>query len=129
MEFRRVEGIDTYHFPPDLIGHPLLAWMGEDYVVYMALRLLERFREQDSGTEMLGIKCEGWPALSTRVSETTGEVVGMVAEVNLQILLRDSRKRPWRLRGLGRFTADNLEQGEGKATSVGFDVKSTEEAT
>jgi Protein of unknown function (DUF1579) len=52
VEQRQIDGIDVYNFPADLLGHPLLAWMGEDYVRFIAAELLRRFQQQDAGTEM-----------------------------------------------------------------------------
>jgi hypothetical protein len=128
MEQRQVEGIDAYDFPADLLGHPLLAWMGGDYVRFIATELLRRFRQQDPGTEMLGIKCEGRPKLLTSAGERTGTVRGVVAEFNLQVLLRSSSGRCWRLRGDGRFSAAGLDRPGQASVSVGFDIRSTEEA-
>jgi len=45
MEHRQVDGIDCYNFPADLIGYPLLSWMGEDYARFIALELLKRFQQ------------------------------------------------------------------------------------
>jgi hypothetical protein len=61
MKQRQVEGIDTYNFPMDLLNHPLLVWRGRDYVRFVAVELLSRFRHQDAGIEMLAIKCERQP--------------------------------------------------------------------
>jgi len=128
MEQRQVEGIDAYGFPADWVGHPLLAWMGDDYVRYVATELLKRFRQQDAGTEMLAIKCEEQPRLLTSADERTGAVRGVVAEFNLQVLLQASNGQCWRLRGDGKFSAASLDQPGRASASLGFDISSTEEA-
>ena len=129
MEHRQVDGIDAYNFPSDLLGHPLLVWMGDDYVQFVAAELLARFREQDAGTEMVAIKCEEQPKLLTSVDEQKGTVRGVVAEFNLQVLLLASSGQHWRLRGDGRFTADGLGQPGRASVTVGFEILSTEEVT
>jgi hypothetical protein len=127
MDLRQVEGIDVYSFPADLLGHPLLAWMGDDYVRFIAVELLQRFRNQDAGTEMLGIKCENRPQLLTSVDARTGAVRGVVVEFNLQVLLQASSGRCWRLRGDAKFSAVGLDQPGRASVTVGFDIRSTEE--
>jgi hypothetical protein len=128
VEQRQVEGIDAYNFPADLVGHPLLAWMGDDYVKFVAVELLRRFRQQDGATEMLAIKCEERPKLLTSVDERTGTVQGVVAEFSLQVLLQASSGQCWRLRGDTKFSAVGLDQPERASVDVGFDIRSTEEA-
>jgi len=128
MEQRQVEGIDTYDFPADLLRHPQLAWMGDDYVRFVAAELLRRFCQQDAGTKMLAIKCEARPKLLSSADERTGTVRSVVAEFNLQVLVRASNGQCWRLRGDGRFSAEALDQPGRASVTVGFDIRSTEEA-
>jgi hypothetical protein len=128
MEKRQVNDIDAYNFPADLLGHSLLTWMGDDYVRFIAVELLQRFRRQDAGTEMLAIKCEDRPKVLTTADERTGTVRGVVVELDLQLLLQASNGQCWRLRGDGRFSAVGLDQPGRASVSVGFDIRSTEEA-
>jgi hypothetical protein len=128
MEQRQIEGIDTYNFPADLHGFPLLAWMGDDYVRFVTIEMLRRFRQQDASTEMLAIKCEERPKLLTNADKRTGAVQGVVAEFNLQVLLQASNGQCWRLRGDAKFSALGLDQPERTSVSVEFDLRSTEEA-
>ena len=128
MEQRQVDGIDAYGFPSDLLGHPLLAWMGGDYVRFVAAELRRRFQQQDAGSEMVAIKCEERPKLLTSADERTGTVRGVVAEFNLQVLLLASSGQHWRLRGVGRLSVVGLDQPGRPSVSVGFDIRSTEEA-
>jgi hypothetical protein len=127
VEQRRVDGIETYGFPSDLLGHPLLTWMGADYLRFVMAELLQRFRQQDPGTEMLAVKCEAPPRLSTEAGQHTGTVRGVKAEFDLQVLLRASSGRRWRLRGIGNFGAADLDQPAGTSVSVGFNLRSAEE--
>jgi hypothetical protein len=129
MEQRQVDGIDAYNFPTDLYGHPLLAWMGDDYAQYVAAELLRRFRQQDAGTEMVAIKCEERPQLLTSVDERTGTVRGVVAMFNLQVLLLASSGQHWCLYGDGRFTAIGLDQPGQASITMGFEVRSTNVVT
>src|SRR5580692_7399374 len=99
MVQRQIEGIDTYGFPEDLLEHSLLAYMGDDYIRYITVELLKRFRQQDDNSEMLAIKCEERPQLLTRVDENTGTVQSIVVNFNLQVLLQASDGQYWRLRG------------------------------
>jgi hypothetical protein len=123
---RQVDGIDAYNFPDDLLGHPLLAWMGDDYVRFVADKLLRRFRQQDAGTEMVAIKCEERPELLTTAADRSGVVSGVVAVFSLQVLLLASSGQHWRLRGEGRFTASGLDQPGRASVVVGFEIRSTE---
>ena len=128
MELRQVEGIDVYNFPTDLHGHPLLGWMGDDYVRFVAAELLRRFRQQDVGSEMVAVKCEERPKFLTSADERTGAVLGVVAEFNLQVLLLASSGQHWRLRGDCKFSVVGLNQPRPASVSVEFDIRSTEEA-
>lgn len=127
MVQRQVDGIDAYNFPDELIGHPLLEWMGTDYVQFVVAELLRRFRQQDAGTEMVAINCEEPPKLLTSADESSGTVRGVVVEFSLQVLLLASSGQHWRLRGNGRFSAAGLDQPRRASVSVGFEVRSTEE--
>ena len=127
MQYRQVEGIDTDNFPDDLRGHPLLGWMGEDYVRFVAVELLARFRQQDARTEMLSIKCEDRPRVTTTAAEPSGTVRGVVLELPLQVLLQSSAGSYWRLKGEGRFAASGLGGPESPAVTVAFDVRSQEQ--
>jgi hypothetical protein len=127
-EHFQVADIDAYGFPEELNGHPLLAWMGNDYVQYIAEELLQQFREQDAGTQMLAIKCEEQPRILTSLNERTNRVRGVVAKFNLQVLLKASNGQHWRLRGDGTFRAAGLDEPELPSTKVQFELRSTEEA-
>jgi hypothetical protein len=124
---RLVDGIDVYDFPEDLLGHPLLAWMGDDYVRFVADELLRRFRQQDAGTEMVAIKCEERPELLTTADDRSGVVSSVEAVFRLQVLLLASSGQHWRLRGDGRFSATGLDQPGRASVSVGFEIRSSEE--
>lgn len=124
MTHRQIDGIDAYNFPEELDGHPLLRWMGDDYARFIAVELLARFREQDAGTDMLAMKCEGRPEMTTRVDDGTGSVVAVDVRVPLQILLRDTNNACWRLRGLGEFVSDNRHP----TVRVAFEIESSERA-
>ncbi|MHB1561068.1 MAG: hypothetical protein ACYC61_26760 [Isosphaeraceae bacterium] len=128
MEQRKVDGIDAYGFPPDLVGHPLLAWMGEDYLRFVTTELLRKFAEQDPGTQMMIIKCEAPPRLSTEADLATGVVRDVAVEFDLTVLLRALSGRRWRLRGTSKFGASRLDQPQGHTITVGFDLRSAEEA-
>lgn len=128
MEYRQVDGFDAYGFPEELVGHPLLAWMGEDYVRFVGDELMEKFRRQDADAELIALKCEQLPELSTSVDERSGVVRVVVAEFDLQVLLRASDGRHWRLRGDGKFTARDLDQKQKTSVTVGFNIRSNEPA-
>lgn len=119
--------IAVYGFPRDLDGHPLLAWMGEDWVSFVAAELLTALRRQDADTVMEAIKCEGRPTLETRADGASGVVNAVSLSVPLQLLLRDSRGRHWRLRGVGAFNGEGLARPEGPTHRVSFEIESSEE--
>ncbi|MEO7036666.1 MAG: hypothetical protein ABI548_22150 [Polyangiaceae bacterium] len=116
MEYRQVDGVDIYDFPTELVEHPLLAWMGDDYVQYVIKKLLGKFQQQDAGTVMLAIKCEQKPDLQTSLKEAAGTVTHVVLTLFLQILLETANGARWRLKGIGVFTP----------TSVSFALNSSE---
>jgi hypothetical protein len=125
MDHYQIDGIDAYGFPGDLRGHPLLSWMGEDYVRHLALELVARFRQQDSGTSMLSIQCDRAPSLQSTVDERTGTVQGVDLSVGLTIVLRDSNGGSWKLSGDATSRATGLGTGI-LSTTIGFDIRSTE---
>jgi hypothetical protein len=102
--------------------------MGDDYTQYIAAELLARFRKQDGHTEMLALKCESRPEVSTRVQDGTGTVTGVSVKVPLQLLLQDKDKDCWRLRGIGEFVADQLHLPNARTVRIGFDIESSESA-
>ncbi|HAY22557.1 MAG TPA: hypothetical protein DCY27_10410 [Desulfobacterales bacterium] len=127
MEYRQVEGVDAYGFPADLVGHPLLLWMGEDYVRYVIEELLQGLRKQDPGTEMLVIQCDEKPQFETWVDKKTETVRGVEVEFKLQVLLQGSSGQYWRLRGNGRFRVDGLDHPGQWQGNTAFDILSSEE--
>jgi hypothetical protein len=126
VEQRQVDGIDTYGFPRELLGHPQLVWMGEDYVQFIAAELLVGFRKNDPATEMLAMHCEQQPELSIRADERTGTAIGADATFSMQVLLQSSNGQCWRLRGDARFTADGLNQRDAAQVAVAFVIRSSE---
>ena len=127
MEHRQVDGIDAYGFPSDLRGNPLLGWMGDDYVRFIAIELLERFQSQDPETEMLAIKCESQPDVASGIEDGTGVVRRVTVKTELQVLLRSKSTVCWRLRGVGPFEAQGLHTPSHTAVTVGFEIQSTEQ--
>ncbi|MGH2950092.1 MAG: hypothetical protein ACRDPC_28150 [Solirubrobacteraceae bacterium] len=91
----------AYGFPRDLDGHPLLAWMGEDWVSFVARELLAELRMQDAGTEMVGLACTGEPELATRVAGTAMTAVSL--RIPLQLRLRDGARAERVIEGTGAF--------------------------
>ena len=125
MDHRKVDDIDAYGFPERLYGYPMLAWMGPDYVDYVTRALLAVFRRQDEGTEMLGIRCEGEPSLTTR-ARADGTIVGVVLELPLQVLLKDSSGGGWRLKGKGTFEGHDLTVPGKAGGRTSFALEATE---
>src|SRR5437763_544590 len=109
MAYRQVDGIDTHDFPDDLLGHPLIGWMGDDYVQFIASELQRRFREQDAGSDLIAMKCEAFPIIETSALED-GTVRAVVTVFSLQLLIRASHGNHWRIRGGGMFRAEKLDQ-------------------
>src|SRR4051812_19441550 len=108
MSSPQIAEIELYDFPESLVGHPLLEWMGADYVQFIATELLLRFRDQNPGTLMLAMKCESHPDISTQVEEVTGTAREVAVRAALQITLQDKDGDRWRLQGTGTFTATRL---------------------
>ena len=127
MEHRQVDGIDAYNSPPDIGDNPLLGWMGDDYVKYIALTLLDRFHDQDAEAEMLGIKLENEPSLETVTREADNVVCQVGAGFELQVLLRSSSGEDWRLKGIATFVARELEQRNSTTVEVTFSIEHSEQ--
>lgn len=109
--------ITAHGFPHDLDGHPLLAWMGVDWVGFVALELLAGFREQDRATDMLEIGATGPPELETR---GRGERVASVTlRIGVQVRLRDGAGTERQVQGIATFTGP-------EPRSSAFDVLSPE---
>ena len=120
--------IQAYGFGSELDSHPLLRWMGDDWVSFVALELLSEFRKQDPGTDLLAVKCEVPPELQTRADERSGTVTEVALRLSLQVLLRDSSGSAWRLRGVGEFTGRGLAGDEPPSHAVSFEIETTERA-
>lgn len=128
MNGRRIDGVEALEFPSDLDRHPLLAWMGDDWVRFVTLALLAQFRKQDPGTELVTIECEGAPDLETGAQAASGAVTAVQLRLPLQLLLRDSSRTEWRLRGVGGFAGQGLDGREPPRNSVSFELESTQRA-
>ena len=120
--------IQVYGFGTELDGHPLLGWMGDDWVRFVALELLGQFRKQDAGTELLAVKCEAAPELQTRVQEGSNAVTEVELRLALQVLLRDSSGSSWRLRGVAEFTGRGLAGEQPASHTASFEIATTERA-
>ena len=95
--------ISAHGFPRDLDGHPALAWMGDDWVSYIALRLLEQFRAQVPGTEMTRIGCVGAPSMEVR-SAADGAVRAVTVRVGLEMMLASGEGEARHVQGRATFT-------------------------
>lgn len=108
----------AHGFPRDLDGHPPLAWMGEDWVSFVALQLLAQLRTQDPGTELLELWCTGPVDVETRAADSA--VSSMVVRIPLELRLRDGSGAEHVLSGIGTF-------GGPEPRTVGFEIETPEE--
>jgi hypothetical protein len=99
-ELEQVLEVDTYGFPCDLLGHPLLSWMGSSHVEYVVRQLSAGLRKQDEGASLLGVKCQATPEMRTIVNENTGAVTSVTLSLALQVLIRSGSGVAWRLSGI-----------------------------
>jgi hypothetical protein len=125
----QVNGIDTYGFPTELYTHPLLSWMGENYVDYVAQALIEQLRKQDAGTRLIAMKCEKPPELTTSLRGSAGHTNRVSLHIALQLLVQDTQATYWRLRGIAGFEYIDADDRAQQSVSVFFDLQNTEEAT
>jgi hypothetical protein len=124
---QQTEMVDIYDFPADLINYPLIAWMGDNYIRFIAVELLRRFQQQDAGAKLLAMKCESPPKFASRANEQTGAITQVVVDFDLQLLLKSSDGKSWRLRGISRFAAHALDQTQYPPIQVAFEMSSKEE--
>ncbi len=96
--------LKAHGFPRDLDGHPLLAWMGEDWVRHVALALLTELRKQDPGTTMSAINCGEPPQLESRVRPESGAVTAVSLRLRIELLVGDASGREHLLQGVATFT-------------------------
>jgi hypothetical protein len=90
-------GTEPLGFPP-LQRLPQLRWIGPDYVSVLIYDLARGLLRQDPGTQVMGVRCDGEPALRT-LADRTGVIRGQDAAFVLQVFVRDGGGRLWRLRG------------------------------
>ena len=98
--------ITAHQFPRNLDGHPLLAWMGPDWVDYIAQALHAEF------PELTRIGCTGRPQMYTGAREG-GRVAWTRLAIPLQLLVGEQH-----LRGVGTFSGPDPRE-------VGFELDTT----
>lgn len=91
--------------PPDQL--PQLAWLGPDYVAVLVHDLTQGLLRQDTGTQVLGVRCEADPDLVAQV-DPAGIIRAHDAGFPLQVFVQDGRGRPWRLRGRWTYVGRDL---------------------
>jgi hypothetical protein len=98
---------------PELLGFPAsgrlpqLRWLGPDYVSVLIHDLVRGLLRQDPGTQVMGVRCEGEPALRTS-ADPAGTIRGQDAAFALQVFVRDGGGRLWRLRGRWTYVGRDL---------------------
>jgi hypothetical protein len=119
-------GVDTYHFPTDIIGQPHLQWMGSNYVETIVNKVSAGLIKQEPGTQVIAIQCLRAPELSTRVNGRDDSIVEMTVKIPIQVRLRNSQSAHWRLNGQAIFQQpfNNDETNLGRFT---FDIQQAEE--
>jgi hypothetical protein len=109
-------GSEVYGFPPP--GQlPQLGWLGPDYVSVLVHDLTRGLLRQDSGTQVLGVRCEAEPALQASV-DAAGVIRAHEASFRLQVFVQDGAGRAWRLSG--RWTYAGRELGTAAASVVHY---------
>jgi hypothetical protein len=96
----------VYGFPPP--GQlPQLRWLGPDYVSVLIHDLTQGLLRQDSGTQVMGVRCEADPVLQASV-DPVGVIRAHEASFRLQVFVQDGAGRPWRLTGRWTYTGRDL---------------------
>jgi hypothetical protein len=109
-------GSEVYGFPPP--GRlPQLRWLGPDYVSVLVHDLTQGLLRQDSGTQVLGVRCEADPALQAS-ADPAGVIRSHEASFQLQVFVQDGSGRPWRLNG--RWTYAGRDLGTSAASVVHY---------
>jgi hypothetical protein len=94
---------------------PQLRWLGPDYVSVLVHDLTLGLLRQDAGTRVMGIRCEGEPALQPSI-DPAGMLRGQEVVFVLQVFVQDGTGRPWRLNG--RWTYAGRDLGTATASIV-----------
>ena len=99
-------GSEGRGFPPP--GRlPQLGWLGPDYVAVLVHDLTQGLLRQDSGTQVLGVRCEAGPALRAS-ADPAGVLRALEASFRLQVFVRDGAGRPWLLNGRWIYAGRDL---------------------
>ncbi len=88
---------DAYNFPDDEATRKMLFWMGEDYVSYVGSSVYKGFRQQDPGCELIAVKCEQPPEIQPYILPGSGALSSMEVTFKLQVAIRESSGKAWRL--------------------------------
>lgn len=97
---------EVYGFPPP-VGLPELRWLGPDYVSVLLYDLTQGLLRQDSGTQILGVRCDAEPDLQASADQA-GVIRAHDARFRLEIYLQDGVGRPWRLHGQWTYEGRDL---------------------
>ncbi|MFG2002771.1 hypothetical protein ACGFNU_26785 [Spirillospora sp. NPDC048911] len=99
-------GPELYGFPPpDML--PDLRWLGPDYVSVLVYDLTQGLLRQDSGTQVMGVRCEAPPDLQASV-DPAGVIRAHDATFPLQVFVQDGTGRPWLLTGRWTYSGRGL---------------------
>ena len=119
-------GVDTYHFPIDLVGQPHLQWMGSNYVETIVNKVSAGLIKQEPGTQVIAMQCLQAPELSTRVNGRDDSIIEMTVKIPIQVLLKNSQSAHWRLNGQAIFQQP-FNNGEAESGKFTFDIQQAEE--
>src|ERR1700730_2443740 len=96
---------------------PQLGWLGPDYVSVLVHDLTQGLLRQDSGTQVIGVRCAADPSLPASV-DSIGVIRAQEASFRLQVFVQDGAGRPWRLNG--RWTYAGRDLGTATASVVHY---------
>ncbi len=126
MNHELFDETDFYNFPDKKELENSLYWMGENYLLYLKKDFLNAFQKQDPKTILVGIKCEEVPEFSYYASAMDGKMLGIDATFHLQFLLLDGSERHWRINGICKYFATELNTVNMKV-KMDFEISKSEE--
>ena len=94
--------VTAHGFSHELDGHPALDWMGDDWVTYVTLGLLEDLRSRDPNIEMTSIKSVAPPDMELSAAPS-GTVSRVTLRLRVEVALESVDTEKLMIRGVATF--------------------------
>ena len=125
---QQTEMVDIYDFPADLINYPPRCLDGGQLYSLHCRGIIAPFSTTGCRGEVAGHEMRVAAEICVACQQADRcTITKVVVDFDLQLLLKGSDGKSWRLRGVSRFAAHALDQTQYPPIQVAFEMSSKEE--